>query len=1057
MEALRAAIEAAQSAGELLLAQLRPYCGEGFVWERLSELKDVTKICDRIELDPVLGRDRDTEASLKQCADNVSDIKVLLEEANSFRKNQRFRQPWKSLVREDIEEESVRLFNRLQRERAALELHIATATSDAEYQMGVAATGARRRFAAFSPADVNFLRDEIFITDPRDDRSSLISAKGERADGTCMWVLETDAYNAWMNTPCPGLWITGGPGTGKTMMSIFLTEQLELKAARSEAENVIYYFCDNQNDSRNDALGILRGLIWQLGSMKPSLMKHGLSDVRLVDANPLFYLRMFDLRMEILCRIFNNMVEDLDAGCVFCVIDGLDECDSTSSDLVNCLLGVSTSKFKPLVLSRPLNQPLTRSLSNYLRLRLDTDLQKEIKADLKAFIQQRVQQLSDDGGYPPALQQVIHDTFIQRSEGTFLWVKLAAQELEKRPLAEVETCLSSLPSGLDGIYSRILRSIDHACAGSVSRLLTVITTAYRPLSIEDAETLLGIQPVGQLTASEVMESVVAQCSSLLVLVCKPRSEKKVIRLLHQSVKDYLFRSSKYGDRGLEAFYFQHNKAHLQLASLCLGILESHYPENFRTTRDRSFTGKYAVDCFKHHAKDSGSEFSSLVPRFLFFLVPLMDAAEDMVDWRSSIHNASHFGVLPIVRHVLDKPLGLYKSIRGYTQGMTPLHIAAFWENDEVVRVLLEKQRRLPRKWSASSTNSAGETPLHIAAGRRPVSSVQALLDYKSDPNIRNNQGHTPLHKAIYMDHAESVRLLLAAGAQASAQDFCGRTPLYLAAAFDLKHGAHSGRFCHPSTDSVMKQLLEAGSDVDRGDEYGILPLHIAVLRSCARHTRLLLHWSANPAIANYWGFKPLHYIVGDSEILASIDEYRANDRYSNSRKGNIFSQSSGNRNVSTANFPHGNYSIYEGWGDARGRLAVSEHRTYVFMHEEQHNAGVKEILECFKSSGADLNVQAADGTTPLMCCAYRNKPTCLVAAKWLIAAGVDVNTQDDHGDSCLHIAVVQRKRSLVAALIDAGANQELQNEKGMTPADLIQLRPEFWEVLETEVKVEEVE
>lgn len=130
---------------------------------------------------------------------------------------------------------------------------------------------------------------------------------------------------------------------------------------------------------------------------------------------------------------------------------------------------------------------------------------------------------------------------------------------------------------------------------------------------------------------------------------------------------------------------------------------------------------------------------------------------------------------------------------------------------------------------------------------------------------------------------------------------------------------------------------------------------------------------------------------------------------------------------------------------------------YRFRNEKESIADIQEILECFKSSGADLNVQAADGTTPLMCCAYRNKSICLVAAKWLIAAGVDVDTQDDHGNSCLHLAVVQRKRSLVAALVDAGANQDLQNEKGMTPAELIQLRPEFWEVLETEVKVEEVE
>lgn len=80
----------------------------------------------------------------------------------------------------------------------------------------------------------------------------------------------------------------------------------------------------------------------------------------------------------------------------------------------------------------------------------------------------------------------------------------------------------------------------------------------------------------------------------------------------------------------------------------------------------------------------------------------------------------------------------------------------------------------------------------------------------------------------------------------------------------------------------------------------------------------------------------------------------------------------------------------------------------------------------------------------------------MVAAEYFITAGVNVDTQDDHGNSCLHLAVVQRKRSLVSVLIDAGANQELRNKRGMTPIDLILLRPEFWEVLETEVQVNEV-
>lgn len=731
----------------------------------------------------------------------------------------------------------------------------------------------------FSEDEVNGFLGAVFITDSSDERSALVSAKGKRVDGTCSWILETDAYNTWMDTPCPGLWITGGAGMGKSMMSIFLTEHLEMKAKKSATESVIYFFCDGQREMMNCSRGILRGLISQLVVLNPSLSKHGIFEEKHEMGS-----KTYNVRFESLCRTFNNMVDDLDAGCVYCVIDGLDECDNTCGELVNSLLGVRTSRFKPIILSRALSPSLTSSLSKYVRLRLEIDAEKEVKADLSTFIQQRVQQLSDNGGYPPTLQQVFHDTLMKRSEGTFLWVDLAAQELKTRPLADVETCLNSLPSGLNGIYSRILERLDPVCVRSVSRLLSVVTTVYNPMKVKEVECLLGIQPTAHLTASEVTESLVAQCGGLLILMDHPILGKRVIRLAHQSVKDYLFRPSPGSDHGLEAFRFEQQKAHLQLAGLCLDMLKSLESlekskylsddiRKFRETESRVQT--YAINRFEDHAIDSGGEFPQLVRRSLPFLKPL---GYCLGLTGPPIHVASELGVAPLVKHILDhKPLSLYRSIQGFFLGTTALHHAALREHSKVVRVLLQKQRHLPRRWSVSSRDWFGNTPLHVAVLRRSVPSVQALLDYKADPNLTNDYGHTPLHRAVYMDHLEVVRLLLSAGARVTTQDLCGRTPLFLTAELDLEHGAHHDGFCSLNTDSVMKLLLKAGCNKNRGDHYGILPLHIAVRRNSVRHTRLLLQWGANPDLANYWGFKPLHYIAGDQEEI-TVSENRAFER-----------------------------------------------------------------------------------------------------------------------------------------------------------------------------------
>lgn len=148
-------------------------------------------------------------------------MKVLFQEIISTKQDHWFRQSWKFLVGKDVDEEIVRLFNRLRREKASLELQIATATSDAQYEMGEDHDTDQSSTVAINYNEDEAFLSAVFMTDPVDERLALISTKGKRADGTCTWVLGTDAYRTWMDTRCPCLWITGGPGIGKSMMAIF--------------------------------------------------------------------------------------------------------------------------------------------------------------------------------------------------------------------------------------------------------------------------------------------------------------------------------------------------------------------------------------------------------------------------------------------------------------------------------------------------------------------------------------------------------------------------------------------------------------------------------------------------------------------------------------------------------------------------------------------------------------------------------------------------------------------------------------------------------------------
>jgi hypothetical protein len=72
------------------------------------------------------------------------------------------------------------------------------------------------------------LREQIFVADPAIDREHVRGMEGDRVPGTCEWIARHEMYKAWRKlNGFPFLCISGGPGKGKTMMSLFLTEELE--------------------------------------------------------------------------------------------------------------------------------------------------------------------------------------------------------------------------------------------------------------------------------------------------------------------------------------------------------------------------------------------------------------------------------------------------------------------------------------------------------------------------------------------------------------------------------------------------------------------------------------------------------------------------------------------------------------------------------------------------------------------------------------------------------------------------------------------------------------
>ncbi|KAM0325461.1 hypothetical protein ACHAQA_007448 [Verticillium albo-atrum] len=123
------------------------------------------------------------------------------------------------------------------------------------------------------------LRD-MFLTDPYEDMQALKRKKGGRAKGTCDWILKTEELTAWLRDeaqstvrPTEIFWIHGNPGTGKSTMSMFLSEALSEGFSKTPTKTLAYFFCDSGYDTRKTATAIVRGLLLQLSPRRAISIK----------------------------------------------------------------------------------------------------------------------------------------------------------------------------------------------------------------------------------------------------------------------------------------------------------------------------------------------------------------------------------------------------------------------------------------------------------------------------------------------------------------------------------------------------------------------------------------------------------------------------------------------------------------------------------------------------------------------------------------------------------------------------------------------------------------
>ena len=114
------------------------------------------------------------------------------------------------------------------------------------------------------------------MTDPRDDKKRIEASKDHLLKASYAWILDDEAFLDWRdNHDKRLLWIKGDPGKGKTMMMIGLIDELKKKLRTKPGLHALsYFFCQSTDNRLNNAVSVLRGIIYLLAVEHQTLIHH---------------------------------------------------------------------------------------------------------------------------------------------------------------------------------------------------------------------------------------------------------------------------------------------------------------------------------------------------------------------------------------------------------------------------------------------------------------------------------------------------------------------------------------------------------------------------------------------------------------------------------------------------------------------------------------------------------------------------------------------------------------------------------------------------------------
>lgn len=374
------------------------------------------------------------------------------------------------------------------------------------------------------------LRD-LRITNPYDDKKRIEDTKGGLLEDSYCWILDNADFQRWRRDQQSRLLrIKGDPGKGKTMLLCGIINELEKSMAKTSL--LSYFFCQATDSRINNATAVLRGLIYMLVGQQPSLVSHirkkhdHAGKALFEDANA----------WVALSEIFTDILQDPSLNRTYLIIDALDECVTDLPKLLDFVVQKSSlsSRAKWIVSSRNwpgIEERLERA-GHKVMLSLELNAES-VSTAVSIYIKHKVLQLAERKKYDKKTRDAVLAHLFANANGTFLWVAVVCENLEKILRWNILAKLNAFPPGLISLYERMMEQIRNSDDGDLcKRIMATIAVVYQPITLKELTSLVEVPEV-MADDLELVREIIGLCGSFLTI------QEGNIYFVHQSARDFL--------------------------------------------------------------------------------------------------------------------------------------------------------------------------------------------------------------------------------------------------------------------------------------------------------------------------------------------------------------------------------------------------------------------------------------------------------------------------------------------------------------------------------------